>query len=164
MKVVFPLAKRLRRLLAVALMVVLLLPMLAMTRPAAAAAPEAQVTNGVYHIVQPGEYLAQIAARYGTTVQNLLWANPQITNWNLIYPGQVLFIPFGPVLPPPPPPTPQPPPPPPPQACRWYHVVTPGQTLISISRWYGVDPWAIAQANGILNMNLIYSGSTLCIP
>lgn len=67
-----------------ALVVVLSLFFLA-ARPA-----EAQGT-GVNHIVQPGEYLAVIARNYGTTVQNILWANPQITNPNRIYPGQVIF-------------------------------------------------------------------------
>ncbi len=140
-----------------ALVVVLSLFFLA-ARPA-----EAQGT-GVNHIVQTGEYLALIARNYGTTVQNILWANPQITNPNRIYTGQVIFVPLGPVTPPPPIPPPPPPPPPAPPACRAWHYVTPGQTLLMISRWYGVDPFAIARANGIFNLNLIFWGTNLCIP
>lgn len=146
------------RLLVVAALLVVMLFLVA-ARPA-----EAQST-GVYHIVQPGEYLSLIAQRYGTTVQAILTANPQITNWNLIYAGQTIFVPFG--TQPAPVPTarpPQPPPPPPTSACRWYHYVTPGQTMLMISRWYGVDPFVIARANNIFNLNLIYAGSTLCIP
>ena len=128
-----------------------------------AARPAEAQGAGVNHIVQPGEFLALIARNYGTTVQNILWANPQITNPNRIYPGQVIFVPLGVVTPPPPlpPPTPQPLPQP---ICRAWHYVTPGQTLLQISRWYGVDPFAIARANGIFNLNLIYWGTNLCIP
>ncbi|HMT22523.1 MAG TPA: LysM domain-containing protein [Promineifilum sp.] len=139
--------------------------MLAMLLLMAARPAEAQGT-GVYHIVQRGEYLSVIAQRYGTTTQAILAANPQITNPNLIFAGQTIFVPFGtqPPPPPPPPPTPVPPSPPPQPACRAWHYVTPGQTMLMISRWYGVAPFAIARANNIFNLNLIYAGSTLCIP
>ncbi len=127
-----------------------------------AARPAQAQGTGVYHIVQAGEYLSLIAQRYGTSTQAILAANPQITNWNIIYTGQTIFEPFGiPQSPePPPPPLPQPVPP----ACRWSHWVAPGQTMLQISRMYGVDAWAIARANGIFNLNLIYAGTTLCIP
>lgn len=130
----------------------------------AAKPAEAQGT-GVYHIVQRGQTLSQIARIYGTTVQAIQVANPQITNPNLIYAGQTIFVPFGTQPPPPQPPAPPPPPQPPPTTvCRAYHYVLPGQTLLMISRMYGVDPFAIARANNIFNLNLIYAGSTLCIP
>lgn len=133
--------------------------MLAMLFLMAAKPAEAQGT-GVHHIVQAGEYLSLIAKRYGTTTAAILAANPQITNPNLIYTGQTIFVPFS-VQPPPAPP---PPPPPAKPACRWNHYVTPGQTLLMISGFYGVNPYAVAQANGIFNLNLIFSGTTLCIP
>ncbi len=44
------------------------------------------------------------------------------------------------------------------------HVVQPGQTLFSISRWYGVDLWALANVNGIVNPHHIYVGQRLIIP
>jgi LysM repeat protein len=122
----------------------------------AAQPAEAQGTTGVYHIVQFGEYLSLIAQRYGTTVAAILAANPQITNPNRIYTGQTIFVPLGVVTPPPPPP--------PPPTCRAYHVVQPGQNLFRIGLQYGVSYWAIAQANGIGNVNRIYAGTTLCIP
>ncbi len=145
------------RLVAVAALMLVMMFLMAV-KPA-----EAQGT-GVYHIVQPGEYLSLIAQRYGTTTQAILAANPQITNWNLIYTGQTIFVPFWTQPQPVPPPPPQPPPPPPQPACRAWHYVTPGQTMLMISRWYGVDPFLIARANNIYNLNLIYSGTTLCIP
>jgi LysM repeat protein len=54
--------------------------------------------------------------------------------------------------------TPQPP------ACRWYHTVAPCENLYRISLRYGVSMWAIAEANGILNLNCIRAGQVLCIP
>ncbi len=45
-----------------------------------------------------------------------------------------------------------------------YHRVQYGETLGSIAHKYGVTVWAIAQANGIYNLNLIYAGQVLLIP
>ena len=139
--------------------------MLALVFLMAAQPAQAQGT-GVNHIVQAGEYLSLIAQRYGTTTQAILAANPQITNPNLLFTGQVIFVPFSipPTVPPPQPPPPPVTPPPVTPACRWSHWISPGQTMLQISRLYGVDPWAIARANGIFNLNLIYAGTTLCIP
>lgn len=62
------------------------------------------------YIVQPGDTLAIIAQKFGTTVEAIVRAN-NITNPNLIYVGQVLTIPSGTVPPVPvPPPVPTPPP------------------------------------------------------
>lgn len=48
--------------------------------------------------------------------------------------------------------------------CRAYYVVVPGDTLARIAAHYGTTAWAIAQANGITNINYIQAGWTLCIP
>ncbi len=45
-----------------------------------------------------------------------------------------------------------------------YVVVQPGQTLFSIASSYGLSTWAVANANGIWNPNLIYAGQVLVIP
>ena len=45
-----------------------------------------------------------------------------------------------------------------------YHTVQPGETLYCIGRAYGVDPYAIASQNGILNPNIIHACATLAIP
>jgi len=39
-----------------------------------------------------------------------------------------------------------------------------GETLTRIGYMYGVSIWAIAAANHIYNLNLIYAGQVLCIP
>ena len=63
---------------------------------------------GSTYVVQPGDTLKIIAARAGITIEGILAANPQITNRNLIYIGQVLTLPAN--TPPPPPATGTPPP------------------------------------------------------
>jgi hypothetical protein len=45
-----------------------------------------------------------------------------------------------------------------------YHYVRYGETLSSIGRLYGVNPYAIARANGLANPNYIYAGQVLLIP
>ncbi len=49
-------------------------------------------------------------------------------------------------------------------AGETIHIVRPGQTLFSIARMYGVDVWALARANNIVNPNRIYIGQRLVIP
>jgi spore germination protein len=45
-----------------------------------------------------------------------------------------------------------------------YHCVRYGETLFSIGRLYGVNPYAIASANYLPNPNRIYAGQMLLIP
>ncbi len=139
-----------------------------------------------YWSVQPGQTLYCIGRYYKVSP----WAIASVNYipWPYyIYPGQVLAIPNapwynippGPVCYPgvpnvtPTPPsgaTPTPPPvitptPPAPPACRYYHYVRWGQTLSGIAWYYGTTIQAIMYANpSIINPNLIYAGSTLCIP
>ncbi|HBV88887.1 MAG TPA: peptidoglycan-binding protein [Desulfosporosinus sp.] len=47
------------------------------------------------YIVQPGDTLYKIAQNYNTSVNAILALNPQITNPNLIYPGQTIIIPIS---------------------------------------------------------------------
>lgn len=138
--------------LCIALPVLALLLMLVFALQVDAESPEA--SSGFNYTVQWGDTLSAIAVRYGTTVYAISQANG-IVNPNLIYAGQVLWIPTAYYPPTATPPIAQ---------CRAYHTVTWGDTLNRLGVWYGVSPWAIAQANNIYNLNLIYRGQTLCIP
>jgi LysM repeat protein len=148
------------RMLVVPLLLMLLLLVLV---PGARAETE-QASCGYYYTVRWGDNLYRIARYHGTTVQAIAHAN-HIVNPNRIYAGQSLYIPCGGPPPGHPPPGHPPPGHPPPGAsCRYHHTVTWGDTLIRLGYRYGVSPWAIAHANGIHNMNLIYRGQVLCIP
>ncbi|GCF08041.1 transglycosylase SLT domain-containing protein [Dictyobacter arantiisoli] len=48
-------------------------------------------------------------------------------------------------------------------SCAWHRII-PGDTLIEISHYYRANLWAIVHINGIRNINLIYTGQSLCIP
>jgi LysM repeat protein len=128
--------------------------------PAAVDAAHAAST-GYYHTVRYGESLSVIARNYGTSMQAILSANPQVTNPNLIYAGTVLFIPayiappVGYIVAQPAAPI---------RSCRFHHFVAYGDHLIALGRHYGVSPFAIAEANQIYNLNRIYAGQYLCIP
>jgi putative chitinase len=116
-----------------------------------------------YHTVQAGETLFCIGRAYGVDPYAIASQNG-IVNPNVIHAGVVLAIPnvpkslpagricprqFGDGTPP---------------DCRWYHTIVSGENLYRISLHYGVSMYAIAEANGITNLNLIYAGDTLCIP
>jgi len=47
----------------------------------------------VVYTVQPGDWLSDIANRHNTTVPAILAANPQITNPDLVRPGETILIP-----------------------------------------------------------------------
>jgi LysM repeat protein len=59
--------------------------------PAAAATSTASTCGDTY-VVQPGDYLRLIANACGTTVEDILALNTQITNPNVIFYGQVLRL------------------------------------------------------------------------
>jgi LysM repeat protein len=112
------------------------------------ATPTEAVSGEQTHIVQPGENLFRIALHYGMTYHALAAANG-IVNPDLVYVGQSLTIPAeGPSEP----------------TGERIHVVQPGENLFRIALKYGTTVEAIAVANGISNVHLIYSGQSLRIP
>jgi LysM repeat protein len=114
-------------------------------RSAGGPAPVAPETGD--YVIQPGDTLATIAQRFGTTVAALTQANPWITSVDYIEAGRHLVIPAGGEV-----------------SAPRYHVVSYGETLSSIARQYGTTVWAIVVRNNLANANYIYSGQTLVIP
>jgi LysM repeat protein len=118
------------------------------------------------YTVQPGDWLARIASRFGVSVQAIINANPGI-NPNRIFVGQQIIIPGGgggsqPTAPPatPPPGTATPPP----SGGGQVYIVQRGDTLARIAARFGVSVQAIMSANGMTNPNLIFVGQRLTIP
>lgn len=121
------------------------------------------VPSNVY-VVQFGDTLSRIAARFNTTTATLAQLNG-ITNPNTIYAGQRLNIPVagqdGTVT------EPQPPAATATQSApveNTTYVVQPGDTLFKIAVRFHVTVARLAQANGINNTNLVYVGQRLVIP
>ncbi len=110
--------------------------------------------------VQPGDTLSVIAARYGITVPVLLQNNPQITNPNLIYPGQVIIIPASI-----PPPDTDPGIIPDTGPGELLYTVQRGDTLSEIALRHGIPTASLIQRNTqIANPDLIYPGQIIVIP
>jgi LysM repeat protein len=135
-----------KHLLVVLLVVALLLGGFMIPRKAVASC------DPVRHVVRPGEYLAQIASRYGVTVASIVSAN-NIRNPNFIYSGQVLLIPV---------PCTQPPPST--SKCTATYVVKRGEYLKLIAIRYGTTVSVLVSMNNIRNPNIIYPGQRLKVP
>ena len=101
------------------------------------------VNAGQAHIVQYGENLSSIAAKYGTTWQELVRINA-LSNPNIIYQGQSLNVVGGQSV-----------------ATSGYCVVEYGDTLSSIAAQFGTTVERLVSANGISNPNMIYAGQVL---
>lgn len=110
--------------------------------------------SGTMYTVVAGDTLYSIGRKYGVTVNAILAVN-YIPNPNYIWVGQKICIPTGGTTPPTVTPVP---------GCRAQYKVVAGDTLLAIAARYGTTYWAIAMANNIANPNLIYPGTTLCIP
>lgn len=100
--------------------------------------------SGAHHTVRRGESLYAIAARYGLSAEALARANG-ISNPSLIHVGQRLRIPQG-------------------LAEGRVHIVRDGETLAHIALRHEVTISALARANGLHNLNLVYVGQRLRIP
>ena len=118
----------------------------------AAAVPSAVVAST--YVVRPGDTLEAIAVRHSTTVQALVRAN-QLADPNLIRIGQLLRIPDtsaglpGYTA-----------------GARDHDVYTVqhGDGLLKVARLYGVDPTAVARANGIGVNAPLMRGAVLHVP
>jgi len=98
-----------------------------------------QAYGGTY-IVQYGDTLGKIAASRGSSVYDILVANPQIYNASLIYTGQVINLPATPV----------------------YYTVQRGDTLRVIANIYGTTVYSLQLLNpAVYDPNLIYTGQVI---
>ena len=111
--------------------------------PVASAAPTASSTT---YIVQKGDTLSAIAARYGTTYQSLAAIN-NIPDANKIYPGQEIIVNGTQEAAP--------------AASAAYYTIKPGDTLSGIAERYGTTCQWLAQINGINDPDLIYPGNSI---
>ena len=107
---------------------------------------------GITYIIQTGDTLFSIAQQFGVDLDELIAANPQIADPNIIFPGQFITIPTEPAAPPIPPP-------------GFNYVVQPGDTLSFIAQQFGVNLNDLIDANPeIEDPNMIFPGQVILIP
>lgn len=116
------------------------------TKPVTNNGPVHTAVNQTTYTVQAGDTLSSIAARYGTTWQNLQAING-IANANLIYPGQVLKVTGTATS----------------ANTAVYYTVRWGDTLSSIATRYGTTWQYLQKLNNIANPNMIYEGQKIRI-
>ena len=97
-------------------------------------------SSDLTYTVKPGDTLSGIAEKFNTTVYSLSKLN-DITNPNLIYPGQVLKIR--------------------PSSTYKVYTVKKGDTLSGIANKFNTTVYHIAKLNNISDPNLIYPGQVL---
>lgn len=105
------------------------------------------------YTVQRGDWVYQLARRFGVSVTALIAANPGF-NPNLLYPGRVLNIPCSGSVPPNPGPVP----------TGSTYTVRQGDTLFLIAVRAGTSVYALQIANHLPNPNFVYPGQVLIIP
>jgi hypothetical protein len=111
--------------------------------PSPAAEPEAAQQT---YTVQPGDSLADIAALYSTTVEDLLRLN-DLPEPSLLYTGQTIVVP-GPGAP----------------ATASVHVVEEGETLSTIAERYGTTVEELLGLNDVPDPNNVPVGQVLILP
>lgn len=97
------------------------------------------------YIIQRGDTLNKLAARWGVSVYDILAVNRQIVNASWIYVGQVIYVPGSSGAP-----------------AAVYYTVRFGDTLQIIASRYGTSVYSLQVLNPqIWNPNWIYAGMVL---
>lgn len=109
--------------------------------------PQPRPCPGFFYTIAAGDTLFSLAARFNTTVQEILQANPGLDP-NRLFIGQQICIP-----------TPQPP------VCPGFiYTVVLGDTIFSIATRFNTTVQAILQVNPGLDSNRLFVGERICIP
>ena len=104
-------------------------------------------SGGVQYVVQSGDTLTSIAARFGISVDELSSANG-ITNPNQLLAGQPLTIPGIDWI----------------QGVLGYDTIGVGETFRSVARRYHLEPQILARLGGYVSPTQLYAGSNLLLP
>lgn len=98
--------------------------------------PNYVIGSTVSHVVEPLEWMHQVARCYGTSYRDVYRANSSIINPNYILPDDVLAVPnvgsVGPITGP---------------NCIRYHAVAPGETFYGLAQMYQTEPIILQKAN-----------------
>lgn len=114
------------------------------SKPTPPPKPTPPSADYITYVVQSGDTLSEIAERYGTTYQTLASLN-QISNPNLIHPGQTIRIPENS------------------SSASQYYTIRSGDTLSEIAQRFGTSVSTLMSLNSISDPNLIYAGNKIRI-
>ena len=109
--------------------------------------PAAAQAEGPTYIVQAGDTLYSIAARFGTTVEALAEAN-SIADPSRLLPGTELLIPGFPGV----------------TGTLQTQEIRFGETLESLSWQLGLDPAGLGRLNRVTNPQRVYAGEDFILP
>jgi flagellum-specific peptidoglycan hydrolase FlgJ len=108
-------------------------------QPASEARPPAKL---ITHVVQAGDTLSKLAARFEVTTETLIWAN-ELANPDMLLTGsKVLIPPMAGVL----------------------HRVRPGDTVNELSKYYQTDLQKVIEVNDLQSPYTIMVGQRLLLP
>ena len=119
--------------------------------PSVAAGPGTSSPGGQIYRVVGGDTMFEIARRFGVTFETLITANPQITNPDLIYHGQEIYVPLSVGTAP----------------CPGgsLYAVKPGDTMFEIAKMNNISLAILNMANPqISDPNMIFPGQVICVP
>ena len=101
--------------------------------------------NIINYVVKKGDTLVEVGKRFGVSYEKIAKIN-NISNSNLIYPGQILKIDGSNAI-----------------NTEVYYTVKDGDTLSEIAKRFGMSYEKIVKLNNISNPNLIYPGQVIKI-
>lgn len=114
------------------------------------AAPAAANTCGDTYTVVRGDYLSKIARTCGVSLATIINANPEIRNFNLIYPGQVIRLVADSSIP---------------VTGGTTYTVVRGDTLSNIAVRFGTSVAELLRLNpSITNASRIFVGQVIYLP
>jgi LysM repeat protein len=137
-------------------------------QPDATAEMQPEDAESALYVVQSGDNLTRLSARYATTIAAILDANG-IKNANLVYIGQPLVIPTSTQAPAAPTPAATNFPEPVADLAVRHrgpttYTVVPGDSALIIAYKFGVDVNELLAINAIVNRNRVYAGQVLTLP
>lgn len=105
-------------------------------------------SGAMLYVVQYGDTLESIAARFGVPVEAIIQANGLTRSY--MYVGQRMYMtsPYTPAT----------------YSSSSTYIVQPGDTLFGIAQRFGVPMYTLMRMNYLYNPNLIYAGMALRMP
>jgi murein DD-endopeptidase MepM/ murein hydrolase activator NlpD len=109
--------------------------------------PSSAQDSGPIYIVQPGDTLSAIARRFGVSQESLIQVN-NISDPSRLFPGDSLLLPGFPGI----------------EGELTLRRLELGETVESLSRFYGIDPLDLARLNRMVRLDTAYVGQSIIVP